>query len=85
MANLGFFEIDTDGEYVNLSDITGITFASGKTYLIQIQGSCNLCESATKPTKGGFLINKNEPFSYTSNGTTLWVCTVSSSYINIAE
>lgn len=85
MANLGFFAINTEGEYTKLSELTGLTLASGTTYLMQVQGACYLCESATKPTKGGFYINKTEPFSYTAGNADLWVSTIFSSHINIAE
>lgn len=85
MANLGFFAINTEGEYVKLSEETGLTLTSGTTYTMQVQGACYLCESATKPTKGGFYINKTEPFSYTAGNADLWVSTIFSSHINIAE
>lgn len=84
MANLGYFKVNTNGKYVKLSEITGLTIASGTTYLLQVEGACRVCESATEP-EGGFYINKAEPFSYTAGDADLWVKTNGSCYINIAE
>jgi hypothetical protein len=85
MANLGFFAIDTEGEYVKFSELTGLTLTPGTPYVFQVQGACYFCESATKPTKGGIYINNLKPFGYTARDVDLWVSTMFSSYINIVE
>lgn len=86
MANLGLFNINTKHKYVKLSEIIGASLTSGTTYLMQLNsGACHFCESATKPTNGGFIVDHTRPFTYTSNGTELWVRTDYPTCINIAE
>lgn len=84
MANLGFFKIpDTNGEYLSLSEVTGITFEIGKNYQLQVQNECYLCEGAKK---GGFIINKPIFIIYKPTSETLYVRVDSGdAYINIAE
>ena len=91
MANLGFFEINTKGEYKKLSELTNLTFTTGVKYNMQIGNVNNatfLCVSASLPTKGGFLIKQNEKFSYTpKDNEDLYICTskYDSCTINIAN
>lgn len=87
MANLWNGEIKTFGEYKKLATISGVSFVDDKTYTIQVQGACTLCESATTPSTGGFLISNLTPIQYKKrSGYDLYVkdesydCT-----LNIAE
>lgn len=92
MANLGFFKIDTNGEYKTLEEVTESTFTAGKTYSLQVQNSGGLltiCSSATLPTIGGFVMNDMEKFNYTpAEGVNLYLKTAgfgAVNYLNIAE
>lgn len=86
MANLGTFNINTGGEYQKLSELTGITFETGTTYLIQIQNACHILESATLPTEGGFVILSPEPFSYTPSDGDLYIRSLNTqNVVNIAN
>ena len=86
MSNLWSGAIDTHNEYIKFSEISGVTFEDGKTYVIQINGSCTLIESLTTPTDGGFLVNTLLPVKYTKGDGDLYVkgesylCT-----LNVAE
>lgn len=85
MANLGIFEINTNGEYMNLSTLTGVTFIAGNSYLMQnYSGSCIVIESSVKPTEGGFVVG-NEKFQYNCDGTDVYIQTNGSIYLNISE
>lgn len=73
MANLGTFELNPTEDYIDLSEATGISFISGKTYILQIYGDIILCENDTKPTKkfdGKRIIDDERDFD--CDGTTLW-------------
>ena len=69
MANLGFFEIDTNGEYVDIATATELTFTEGTRYTLQaINGGASyltVCTASSEPTEGGFVIQNNQIFSYT--------------------
>ena len=85
MANLGIFEINTNGEYMNLSTLTGITFVTGNSYLIQnYGGSCIVIESSVQPTEGGFVVD-NKPFKYECDGSDIYIQTNGNIYLNISE
>lgn len=73
MSNLWSGAIDTHNEYIKFSEISGVTFENGKTYVIQINGSCTLIESLTTPTDGGFLVNTLLPVKYTKGDGDLYV------------
>lgn len=88
MSNLGTWTASTGSIYKKLSDITGITFTEGTTYLIQIQNACYVCESATQPeadSSTGFLITYPERFTYTPSGGDLYIRSLNTvNIINIA-
>lgn len=85
MANLGTFNINTGEEYQKLSELTGITFESGTTYIIQVQNACRILESTTVPTEGGFVILSPAPFSYTPSGGDLYIKSLNTqNVVNIA-
>lgn len=68
MANLGFFEVNTNGEYKTIEEVTGLTFTTGTKYTMQIDNVNDkvfLCISPTVPNKGGFSRKQGEIFSYT--------------------
>lgn len=73
MSNLWSGVIDTHNEYIKFSEISGVTFEEGKTYIIQINGSCTLIESSALPTDGGFLVNTLIPVAYTKGSGDLYV------------
>lgn len=83
MSNLYTGTIQTNGEYVNLAELTGITFTEGTTYAIQLQNMAWLREG----TDGkGFLFNRDKGYSWTCKGDDLYIRTESQSVvINIAE
>lgn len=91
MANLGFFEIDTQGEYVDLETATELTFTEGTKYTMQVQNASSyltLCVSDSTPTEGGFMMKDLEKFDYTPvSGYTLYVNTLRPGkvYLNIAS
>lgn len=62
-SNLFNGEIKNE-DFVNLADVTGITFSSGTKYCVQVQsGKCYFCEKASDPV-GGFLIGyEDRPFT----------------------
>ena len=39
MANLGYFPINTEKEYENVEDLTGIAFSEGVKYILQVQSA----------------------------------------------
>lgn len=85
MANLGIFEINTNGEYLKLSDITGITFNINQRYLMQNKGgNCILIESLDVPKEGGFTVN-NKPFIYECDGSDIYIKTNGNVFLNISE
>ena len=85
MANLGIFEINTNGAYVKLSELTNITFNMGQKYLMQNKsGNCILIESLDMPTEGGFTVN-NKPFIYECDGSDIYIKTNGNVFLNISE
>lgn len=86
MANIASVTINTMCKYKKLSELLGITFEEGVTYLIQNQQPVTYIVSATEPTGGGFYIKDCTPFAYTpSSDGELWVRTVFYSTINVAR
>ena len=88
MSDLGTVSIQPSAEYQDLGTLAGVTFASGTTYTLQVEGDVKICEKATKPTSGGFRVNFNYPFDYEAGGDTLWVkamSNVKSNSITIAD
>ena len=93
MANLGFFEIDTNDEYIDLETLTELTFTTGTKYTMQVQNAnsyLTVCIADSTPTKnqGGFLMKDLEKFDYTPDGTNnIYVRTsgTASVYLNIAS
>lgn len=84
MANLYSGVINTDGEYEKLSELTSVTFTTGKTYTLQIQNMAYVREGTAG---NGFLISSVDPFKYTpADGVDLYIKTDTfSCVINIAE
>lgn len=92
MANLGYFTINTDGEFKTIEELTELTFTAGKTYSMQVSnggGYLTICSSATLPTEGGFVMKNLEKFNYTpAEGVNLYLKTAgfgTVNYLNIAE
>lgn len=88
MANLGTYKINTNNNYQKVSDLTGLTLEDNKTYTLQVQGRAYIINSATLPTKGGFLLKDNQIINFTKEAgvdfyirTNFWLPCV----LNIAE
>ena len=76
MANVFYGEIDAKTEYVDFEVISGVTLSSGTSYLMQFQGCATINVASAQPTSGGFLLQNNQIFQYTPNGTDkLWIKT----------
>lgn len=56
MANLWSDKVDTNGDYQDLSVVSGISLTEGVTYVFQGGSTYTICISENKPTSGGFLI-----------------------------
>lgn len=69
MANLGIFEINTNGEYKTIEYLTNLTFEVGKTYTLQVQnklGYLTICSLDTPPTdESGVILKDLEKINYT--------------------
>lgn len=91
MANLGRFTIDTNGEYKQLSEVTGVNFVPLTKYIIQCLTPAILCEKGTTPDNEGFYVSNDAPVQYTATSNPLWIKSChkdngeSGSIINIAE
>lgn len=84
MTNLYTGVINTNGEYKTLSNETGLTFESDKTYVIQIQNQAYVREGLTGE---GFLINSDRPFIYNCASDDLYIKTYNTRecVVNIAD
>ena len=83
MANLYSGSIQTNGDYITLSEATDLTFTAGNKYTIQIQNLAYLREGTTG---GGFLINSTIPITYTATSDDLYIKTnYQPAVVNIAE
>lgn len=87
MAHLGEFTINTNGEYVKLSEATGLTFEDGKQYTFQILNAATILSATTAPSKGGFYICKPELNLFTKKaGEDFYIKTMfSGCTLNISE
>lgn len=76
MSNLKTVSVAPSTEYQNLATLAGITFVSGTTYSIQVEGDVMVCESATKPTEPterGTHVFWPQPFIFDAGSDPLWV------------
>lgn len=87
MANLWYGAINTNGQYLKVADLTGITFEDGKQYTFQIQNSATIISSATQPTAGGFYISNSAVNLFTKTAGEDWYIMTSAfgATLNIAE
>lgn len=88
MSNVKYIEVTPNTDYQNIATLGSISFTNGKTYTLQVEGDVMLCEAASKPEKGGFHINTNEPFQFEAGTDALWVKNLrefNSAYVNIAD
>ena len=88
MANIAYNKsIRTNGQYVDLAEIMGITFSLNEHYQIQLLNTAMVMIADDKPTEGGFLIFDNKPFGYTHLGQKLWIKSIENKPIevNISE
>ena len=73
MSNIGEVSIPASSDYQDLATLLDETFVASTTYTIQATGDIKVCEAATKPTSGGFLIPAGKPFQFTYTSDSLWV------------
>lgn len=88
MANIAYNKsIRTNGQYVDLAEVMGITFELNEHYQIQLLNTAMVMIADNKPTEGGFLIFDNKPFGYTHLGQKLWIKSIENKPIevNISE
>lgn len=83
MANLYSGIIESNGEYIDLGEASGVSFEAGKDYQIQFFNKGYIREGEIGT---GFRIFQADPFTlrYTG-GYSVYVCSVGNLEINIAE
>lgn len=83
MANLFTGSVNTQGEYQDISTLSGVTFVNDTTYTLQIQNTAWIREGETGK---GFLVTDITPFYYTARGNTLYIRTENfPAILNIAD
>ena len=82
MANLYTGNVVSNGEYVDISEASGIVFEIGKDYQIQFFNKGYIREGETGE---GFCIYKSDPFTLRYTGGTVYVCGETKIGINIAD
>ena len=83
MANLATIEeLNTNGEYVDLAELTDLTFTSGNKYQLQIIGG-NVFLREGSIGKGN-IVTTEKPFTWECQGDTLYI-NCPNAYVNIAE
>jgi hypothetical protein len=85
MANLGMFNIDTEKEWVTLSEATELTLVKDTTYIIQnLSNTPFMLREGT--TAGGFIINNTARVPFTQGDDDLYIRThVGKVTLNIAD
>lgn len=84
-GNLAIFSVEPSQEYLDVSELSGVTFSSGTSYQIQIRGAATFCESDTKPTEGGTYWDRIKPFTFICKGKKLWILPARESSVNISD
>lgn len=82
MANLYTGYIESNGEYVDIEEATGLTFTVDTVYQIQFQNKGYLREGEIGE---GFLVNFLEPLTFKYDGDPVYVCSCTKVKVNIAE
>ena len=72
MANLWTGNVNTNGVYQKLSELSEITFTTDTKYVIQIQ---NLAYVREGTVGEGILINTTDPFEYQAGEEDLYIMT----------
>lgn len=88
MSNVAYKKsIKTQGQYVDLAEVMGITFTLNSKYQIQLLNSAMVIISDEQPTEGGFFIFDNKPFGYKHLGSRLWIKSIENKpvEVNISE
>ena len=70
MANLWTGTVNSNGEYQDLSLLSGVTFSEDVTYTIQIQNMAYIREGNIG---AGILITDSVPFQYTARNEILYI------------
>lgn len=84
MANLGTFEIKTDGDFATLASETSLTFTEDTVYTIQILQNAAFLREGT--VGDGFKITSPAPIQYKAGADDLYIRTGSAGCIvNIAD
>ena len=82
MVNLYSGTIESNGEYVDLNEATGVTFQTGKDYQIQFFNQGYIREGDIGK---GFYITDIAPFTLRYKGGPVFVCSTGKINVNIAE
>lgn len=92
MANLGKFDIDTNGEWVKLEEIAETTFSANEEYSLQVNKGelVQICEKSTTPEADEgleYFGNQQSQIKYTvESGADLYVKNLTNNCkINIAK
>ena len=76
MANLWTDKVDTNGEYMDLEVLSGVTLEANKTYLLQASSTISICVATSKPSAGGFTIYSGPIVRFElETGEKIWVKT----------
>ena len=73
MSNIKEVVIPASNDYQDLETLLDESFVASTTYTIQATGDIKVCEAASKPTSGGFVIPAYKPFQFTYSSDGLWV------------
>lgn len=88
MAQVFFGPIDAKDEYKDFEVVAEVTLSPGTSYLMQFQGCAYIQLAQSQPAlgSGGFLLQNNQIFQWTPNGTDkLWIKTFGAvTYFNVA-
>lgn len=88
MAQIFFGAVDAKDEYKDFEVLSGVTLSAGTSYLMQFQGCAYIQLATSQPAEGsgGFLLQNNQIFQLTPNGTDkLWIKTFGAkTYFNVA-
>ena len=82
MANLYSGTIKCNGNYVDLSVVSGVSFVAGQDYQIQFANKGYIREGSEGK---GFCIFEGDPFTLRYKGDPVFVSSVGKLEINIAE
>lgn len=69
-------QVNTKGNWKNVSDLFGVTLSNGSFYSIQVLGAAKLSYGSTTPVADCFTITFPQPFTYEKkSGENLYIFT----------